>query len=422
MIWSVTAIAGVSLAIWLYLVALRGGFWRADRRLDEDLAAPAARSAPPAWPAVVALVPARDEAEVIGRSLAALLAQDYPGRFRIVLVDDHSRDGTAEIALHTAEIASHTTDVARHTAGAAQRLSVVAARALPSGWSGKLWALSEGLAHAEAAAPEVPYLWLSDADIEHGTATLRRLVAKAEDQRLDLVSLMVALSCRGFWERLLIPPFIYFFQMLYPFAWVNDRRKGTAAAAGGCMLLRRDALARAGGFEAIKGELIDDCALARRIKDLPSSGDGTRGIWLGLTATSRSIRPYRGLGDIWRMVARSAYTQLGHSPLLLLGTLIGLALTFLVPPLVGLSAEIHGDKVAAILGISTWSLMALSAVPTYRLYRQPVWLAAFLPLAAAFYAAMTLESALRHWRGAGGLWKGRVEPSAREVAHKPQDL
>ncbi len=409
MSWSVTAIAGVSLAIWLYLVALRGGFWRADRRLDADLAAP------PAWPAVVALVPARDEAEVIGRSVAALLAQDYPGRFQVVLVDDHSRDGTAEAALHAAGAAG--------AAVAAERLSVVAARALPSGWSGKLWALSEGLARAEAAAPEAPYLWLSDADVEHGTATLRCLVAKAEDQRLNLVSLMVALSCRGLWERLLIPPFIYFFQMLYPFAWVNDPRKGTAAAAGGCVLLRRDALARAGGFEAIKGELIDDCALARRIKVLtPSEGGGARGVWLGLTTTSRSIRPYRGLGEIRRMVARSAYTQLRHSPLLLLGTLIGLALTFLAPPLVGLSVELHGDKVAAILGFSTWSLMALSAVPTYRLYRQPVWLATFLPLAAAFYSAMTLESALRHWRGAGGAWKGRVEAGAREVAQKPRDL
>ncbi len=414
MIWSVTAIAGVSLAIWLYLVALRGGFWRADRRLDEDLAAP------PAWPAVVALVPARDEAEVIGRSVAALLAQDYPGRFRIVLVDDHSRDGTAEAARHAAGAAG--------SEGMAERLSVVAARALPAGWSGKLWALSEGLAHAEAAVPEVPYLWLSDADIEHEPDTLRRLVAKAEDQRLNLVSLMVALSCRGFWERLLIPPFIYFFQMLYPFAWVNDPRKGTAAAAGGCMLLRRDALARAGGFEAIRGELIDDCALARRIKDLPptetegAGGGGARGVWLGLTTTSRSIRPYRGLGEIRRMVARNAYTQLRHSPLLLLGTLIGLALTFLAPPLVGLSAELHGDKVAAIVGFSTWSLMALSAVPTYRLYRQPVWLAALLPLAAACYCAMTLESAFRHWRGAGGAWKGRVGPGAREVAQKPRDL
>ena len=417
MIWSVTAIAGLSLAIWLYLVALRGGFWRADRRLDEDLAAP------PAWPAVVVLVPARDEAEVIGRAVAALLAQDYPGRFRIVLVDDHSRDGTAEVARHAAGAAV-----------AAERLSVVAARALPVGWSGKLWALREGLAEAEAAQlagldeAETAYLWLSDADIEPEPDTLRRLVAKAEDQRLNLVSLMVALSCRGFWEHLLIPPFIYFFQMLYPFAWVNDPRKGTAAAAGGCVLLRRDALARTGGFEAIRGELIDDCALARRIKDLPptetegAGGGGARGVWLGLTTTSRSIRPYRGLGEIRRMVARNAYTQLRHSPLLLLGTLIGLALTFLAPPLVGLSAELHGDKVAAILGFSAWSLMALSAVPTYRLYRQPVWLAAFLPLAAAFYAAMTLESALRHWRGAGGGWKGRVEPGAREVAQKPRDL
>jgi hopene-associated glycosyltransferase HpnB len=406
--WGTTIPAGVSLAIWLYLVALRGGFWRADRRLDADPPAPGA------WPAVVALVPARDEAAGIGRAIASLLAQDYPGPLRVVLADDHSVDGTAQIARRAAEIA-----------GQAERFYVVAARPLPAGWSGKPWALNEALARAAAVAPEAAYLWLSDADIEHGPATLRGLVAKAEAERLNLVSLMVALSCRGFWERLLIPPFVYFFQMLYPFPWVNDPRRGAAAAAGGCMLLRRDALARAGGFAAIKGELIDDCALARRIKELPPSeggADGARGLWLGLATTSRSIRPYRGLDDIWRMVARSAYTQLRHSPRLLLGTLSGLAVTFLVPPLVGLTAGLHGDNLAAIIGFATWSLMAVSAVPTYRLYRQPVWLATFLPLAASFYGAMTLDSALRHWRGRGGAWKGRTQPGAREVAQKPREL
>jgi hopene-associated glycosyltransferase HpnB len=401
MLSGITTAAGVSLAIWLYLVALRGGFWRADQRLDQD------PPAPDAWPAVVALVPARDEGEVIGRAVTALLAQGYPGPLHVVLADDHSADGTAEAALRAAQAAGQT-----------RRLDVVAARPLPAGWSGKLWALEEGLGRAEAIAPEAPYLWLSDADIEHGPATLRRLVAKAEKENLGLVSLMVALSCRGFWERLLIPPFIYFFQMLYPFAWVNDPEKQVAAAAGGCVLLRRSALARAGGFAAIKGELIDDCALARKIKDLPRAAKqegGAGGIWLGLATASHSIRPYRGLGDIWRMVARSAYTQLRQSPLLLLGTLLGLTLTFLVPPLIGLTAELHGDNLAAVIGFTTWSLMALSAVPTYRLYRQAVWQAAFLPLAAAFYAAMTLDSALRHWRGAGGAWKGRAAPGAREV-------
>ncbi len=410
MVWGTTVLAGVSLAIWLYLVALRGGFWRADRRLDEDLQAPA----PEAWPAVVALVPARDEAAVIGRAIASLLAQDYPGPLQVVLADDDSSDATAKNARRAAEIA-----------GRAERLHVVAARPLPAGWSGKPWALHEALARAAAVAPEAAYLWLSDADIEHGPATLRRLVAKAEAERLNLVSLMVGLSCRGFWERLLIPPFVYFFQMLYPFPWVNDPGRDTAAAAGGCVLLRRDALARAGGFAAIKGELIDDCALARRIKGLPpaeGAADGARGLWLGLATASRSIRPYRGLGDIWRMVARSAYTQLRHSPRRLLATLMGLALTFLAPPLVGLSAGLHGDNPAAIMGFTAWSLMALSAVPTYRLYRQPVWLASFLPLAAAFYGAMTLDSALKHWRGAGGAWKGRIGPAAPEVAQKPRDL
>jgi hopene-associated glycosyltransferase HpnB len=232
---------------------------------------------------------------------------------------------------------------------------------------------------------------------------------------LNLVSLMVALSCRGLWERLLIPPFIYFFQMLYPFPWVNDPAKGVAAAAGGCLLLRREALNRAGGFAGVRDALIDDCALARAIKGLPADAGGTGGIWLGLATESRSIRPYRGLGDIWRMVARSAYTQLRHSPLLLLGTLIALGLTFLAPPLLALTAGLHDGFVAAFLAAGAWAMMALSAVPTLLLYRQPTWLAALLPLAAAFYCAMTLDSAWRHWRGQGGAWKDRVHPGPSEL-------
>jgi hopene-associated glycosyltransferase HpnB len=408
---ALTLIAALSLLIWLYLATLRGGFWRADQRL------PAETAARDVWPEVVALVPARDEAGVIGHSVASLLAQDYPGSFSVLVIDDHSNDGTADAAMGAARKAARAED-----------LRVVTAGALPPGWSGKLWALSQGLEHAAAEAPRADFVWLSDADIAHGPQNLRRLVAKALDEDRDLVSLMVALSCRGFWERFLIPPFIYFFQMLYPFAWVNDPRRRTAAAAGGCVLLRRRALEAAGGFEAIKGELIDDCALAQRIKGLgggrggagggagDSSGGGRGRIWLGLTTTARSIRPYRGLGEIWRMVARSAYTQLGRSPLLLAGCLLGMALTFLAPPLIGLTAELHNSNVAAMIGFATWSLMALSAVPTYRLYGQPIWLAAFLPLAAALYCAMTLDSAVQHWRGRGGRWKGRMHPDAREVA------
>ena len=392
MVSVLTGIGLLSLAVWLYLIALRGGFWRAGERLN------AAGSAPPVWPAVVAIVPARDEAAVIGPAVMSLLAQDYPGRLDVVLVDDHSSDGTARIAAQAAV-----------KAGRPDALRAVPARPLPPGWSGKLWALAEGARHAAAHRPEAEFLWLSDADIAHDPDNLRRLVGKALAERRDLVSLMVALSCRGVWERLLIPPFVYFFQMLYPFSWSNDPRARTAAAAGGCVLLRREALARAGGFAAIKGALIDDCALARLIKHGPPPGGR---IWIGLATTARSIRPYRGLGELWRMVARSAYTQLRHSPLLLAGTLIAMTMTFLVPPALVVTLPAHGDGPAALAAGAAWALMAVSAGPTVALYRQPLWLAALLPVAAAFYGAMTADSARRHWRGRGGMWKGRVHPAA----------
>ena len=408
------ALAALSLLVWLYLALFHGRFWRADRRLTAAGALPPGQS----WPGVVALVPARNEADVIGRAVGSLLAQDYPGRLDVVLVDDHSDDGTARAAVQ---------------AGEGGPLHVVAARPLPAGWAGKVWALNEGLGHAGALAPDAEFVWLSDADIEHAPDTLRRLVVKAMTERRDLVSLMVLLSCRSFWERLLIPPFVYFFQMLYPFRWVGDPARRTAAAAGGCVLVRRAALLRAGGFAAIKGALIDDCALARRIKDLTLSKDPAAaggGIWLGLTESSRSLRPYDGLADIWRMVARSAYTQLNHSPGLLAGTLAGMILVYIVPPLAALSAPLHGDGPAALIGVAAWVLMALTAWPTYRLYRQPVWAPALLPLAGAVYGAMTLDSARRHRRGRGGTWKGRVQapadararPQAHEVEQGPRGL
>lgn len=382
--------AGLSFLIWLYLLWFRGGFWRADFVLGDE------GDAPTDWPPVVALIPARNEADVIERALMSILAQDYPGPFKVLVIDDHSEDDTAARARKVA--------ADRDPDG---RFELVEARPLPAGWAGKLWALSEGRERARAALPEARYIWLSDADIAEPPSTLRKLVAKAERERLDLVSLMVALSCQGFWERLLIPPFILFFQKLYPFAWVADRRKATAAAAGGCVLVSAARLDEVGGFAAIRGELIDDCALAARIKE--AAVPAGRGIWLGLGRDSKSLRPYHGLADIWRMVARSAYTQLRCSPLLLAGTLVAMTITYLAPPLALLLGLMFWVPLAALLGAMVWGLMALAAWPSTRFYKLPVGYAALLPLAALFYMMMTFDSARQQWAGRGGHWKGRIE-------------
>jgi hopene-associated glycosyltransferase HpnB len=391
----VTTTALLSLAVWLYLLLLRGGFWRAEQRLGE------AGEPLGEWPTVVALVPARDEQEVIAAALGALLSQDYPGSLEIVVIDDNSRDATAATARATAE-----------RLDAEDRLILVRARPPLPGWTGKTWALNEGLNEVRRRSMNAAYVWLSDTDIAHGPATLRRLVAKAERERLDLVSLMAELSCGGVWARLLIPPFVFFFQKLFPFSWVADRKRGTAAAAGGCVLLRAEALSAAGGFAAIKDALIDDCALAARIKPTAQARD--RGIWLGLADDSRSLRPYRDLKSIWDMVARSAYTQLRTSPLLLAGTLLAMAVTYLAPPLALLAWPWHGSDLAAVAGGAAWALMAAAFLPTLRRYRQPPWLAALLPVGALLYALMTADSAWRHWRGRGGAWKGRMTAQALE--------
>lgn len=390
------SIAGLSLIVWLYLAFGRDFYWLDRNLLDRDPAPVAS------WPPVTALIPARNEADVIGRSLASILRQDYPGRLDVILIDDHSADATAQEARDA---------TARLSAEA--RLNVITARALPRGWSGKLWALSEGLAEADKAGPE--YIWFSDADIAHEPNTLRLLVAKSLTERRDLVSLMAELWCRSAWECLLIPPFVYFFQMLYPFPAVNDPGRRAAAAAGGCVLVRRAALKAAGDLQAIGGALIDDCSLARIVKDLTLRADPASlggGIWLGRATGSRSLRPYAGLSDIWRMVARTAYTQLRHNPLLLAGTLLGMVLTYLVPPLGVLLYAWHGSAPAAALAGAAWLLMAITAWPTYRAYGQSAWRCLTLPLAAAFYAAMTFDSAWRHWRGRGGAWKGRIHAGA----------
>jgi hopene-associated glycosyltransferase HpnB len=372
------ALGGLVAAIWAYLLLGRGFFW------STRLAAPA--PGPSRYPRVVAVIPARNEAEGVGRAVASLLDQDYLGDFSLVLVDDHSNDGTAEVARAA-------------TRGREDRLAIVAARSLPAGWTGKLWALSEGV--RQIASPPDLYLF-TDADIAHHRSNLRELVARLETERRDIVSLMVKLHCESFAEKFLIPPFVFFFALLYPFSWSNNPHRATAAAAGGCVLLRRSAYERIGGYAAIKGQLIDDCALASAVKRSGGS------IWLGLTEGTESLRRYPDIVDIWNMVARTAYTQLGYSPLLLLGTVLGLVFTYIAPVLL-----LFAGGVAPLLGLATWLTMAAVYVPMLRFYGRSLLWAPLLPAAASVYLGATIASAWRHWRGRGGEWKGRVQWQSR---------
>jgi len=373
--------ACLPLAIWAYLIAFRGGFWLAGERDDRGQPAD-----PPTWPAVTAVAPARDEADVIARSIGSLLAQDYPGPFRVVLVDDSSSDGTARIA---------------EGLGAQGVLTVLKGAPLAPGWTGKLWAMSQGVEAATAGDAPPKYLLLTDADIAHAPDNLRRLVARAEAGNLALTSLMVRLSCANAAERLLIPAFVYFFAMVYPFAKVNDAKSRVAGAAGGVMLARADALAAAGGIAAIRTALIDDCTLGALMK-----GQGP--IWLGLTDRAESIRPYGSVGEIGRMISRSAYAQLNYSPLILIGAVLGMVVTYLAAPLVAIFAP----NPWRWAGVAAWLLMALSFQPTLRFYRRsPLWGLA-LPAIGALYTAFTVQSAIDLWRGCGGAWKGRAQALA----------
>jgi hopene-associated glycosyltransferase HpnB len=374
-------IALVSLAIWLYLLAGRGAFFRSAERDEWALKAPGA------WPRVAIVVPARNEAEGIVQAVSSLLGQDYPGEWSLILVDDDSDDGTADLARQAAT-----------ALGQGARLEIVSGQPLPSGWTGKLWAQQQGIATAEARPHPPDHLLLTDADIVYRSDVLTRLVIHAEADRLVLTSLMVELRCESFAERSLIPAFVFFFQMLYPFAWVNRPDKATAAAAGGCMLVRSDALRRAGGIAAIRNALIDDCALARLMK---AQGP----IWLGLTQRVRSIRRYPDIEEVRRMVARSAYAQLHYSPLLLIGTVAGMALTYMAPPLFTL----FGSSTAQLIGFLAWVLMTVAFWPTLRLYRVSWLWAPALPAIAFGYMLFTLDSALQFARGKGGMWKGRIQ-------------
>ena len=374
-------LAVATAAIWVYLIAFRGRFWRHEKAARGDAPAPA-RS-------VVAVIPARDEAEVIGEALSSLLAQDFAGRLDIVVVDDHSGDGTADIARTIAA-----------NAGAAERVTVIAAEPMPRGWTGKLWAMRQGIAVAAKMSPD--YLLLTDADIVHARDNLRGLAARAEGEGYDLVSLMVRLHCRGFWERLMVPAFVFFFFKLYPPRWVADSARGVAAAAGGCMLVRRSALDRVGGVDSIRHEIIDDCALARRIKSVGK-------VWLGVAEETRSVRPYGSWRPLWDMVSRCAFAQINYSTGILLSVTVGMAVTYLAPPLLVL---LSGETLAVVLGGSTWLAMTLAFLPTVRLYRCPALVAPLLPAIALFYMAATLASAIQFWRGRGGAWKGRYQAAS----------
>ena len=377
---------GVALTVWLVLVFARQGFWLTAERDTRGLPAEPAH-----WPAVTAVVPARDEADVIATSIGSLLTQDYPGDFRVILVDDNSSDGTAEIARG---LASASPSPSGEGFNKIERLTILSGQPLAPGWTGKLWAVSQGI----AAAGETPdYLWLTDADIAHAPDTLRTLVTRAVGEKRVLVSLMARLRCKSVAERALIPAFVWFFQMLYPFGAVN-RPTGVGAAAGGCMLANRIALERAGGIAAVRGALIDDCAFGALMK---RQGP----VWLGLTDRSVSIRIYDTYASVAAMISRSAYAQLGYSPFLLVGTLFGLALIYLGPVLLTLA----GQGYAQMLGLGAWALMAIAFQPMLRFYgRSPLWGIA-LPGIALFYAGCTFASAWAHWRGRGGMWKGRAQ-------------
>ena len=397
-----TAVAALA---WVYLLTAHGGYWRTDQRLPPG-AHDASRD-PARWPSVVAVVPARDEAAILPVTLPSLLGQDYPGKFSVVLVDDASTDGTAAAALELAE-------------GTRRRLLVVAAGESPPGWAGKVHAMARGL----RAAGDCDYVLFTDADIGYEPDVLTTLMRGAGADDRGLVSQMALLRAESGWERVIVPAFVYFFAQLYPFRRVNRPSARTAAAAGGCMLVRRDTLIAAGGLDPIRSARIDDVALGRLLKHPPCADR----IWLGFTTEVRSLRPYPRLATLWDMIARSAYTQLRYSPGLLTATLAGLLWLYALPPaaaVAGLASVAAGGGATAAwtaaAGLAGWAGMSASFLPVLRLYRLGWWRAPWLPLVAGLYAVMTADSARRHYGGRGGEWKGRTvaPPRGQSVINRP---
>jgi hopene-associated glycosyltransferase HpnB len=376
----ITLIAGgvLSLAAWVYLLFARGSFWRISRPQ------PAIRIT--SRPTIAVVIPARNESDVIARAITSLLHQQIDASLHVVLVDDASTDSTAAVARQAAA-----------SAQMADSLTILNGKPLPVGWSGKVWAQQQGISKALEFNPD--YLLLTDADIEHAPSNLANLVALAENNRTDLTSFMVKLHCQSWFERWLIPAFVFFFFMLYPPAWIRDRRRATAGAAGGCMLIRPAALAAAGGIESIRSEIIDDCALASAIKQTGGN------LWLGPTETARSIRPYESVSEIGGMISRSAFNQLGHSTLILVGTIFGVAILYLLP----IALLFSRSTLSISLGAATLIAMLVAFAPMVRFYRlNPLWTLA-LPAAALFYIGATIHSAIRYWSGTGGMWKGRAQ-------------
>jgi hopene-associated glycosyltransferase HpnB len=378
-------LAVLCVVLWIYLIVGRGKFWLCRVR-DTGREMPELQR----WPAVVAVVPARNESKYISASVRSLLGQDYAGELDIIVIDDDSSDGTAANAMHAAE------------SFPGRQMTVIESKGPPPGWTGKLWAQNQGVAAAEKRRPE--YLLLTDADIEHAPDTLTWLVRRSIAGQFVLTSLMAKLRCESLAERTHVPAFIYFFQMLFPFSWVSQSGSNTAAAAGGCMLVRADTLASAGGIASIRNALIDDCSLAAKMKTMGP-------IWLGLSDRVHSIRPYETFSDVRRMISRSAYAQLRYSPPLLAATVAGMAITFVAPPLLAIFAA----GLPRFLGLLAWLAMTISFLPTLRFYRlSPLW-SLGLPAIAGLYLYYTLSSAYLFVKGQGGEWKGRVHADATSV-------
>lgn len=374
---------GLACLIWLYLLFFNGWFWLAGEKLENKIAAR------DEWPEIIAVIPARNEADTIGAVLKSHLETDYPGRFSVIVIDDQSEDETGSII----------------RAFDAENVHIIEGKPLPEGWSGKLWAVHNGLMAVDKIAPDAGYVLLSDADIMHEPHTLRRLLQKAVSEKRALVSVMAHLDARGLWGSLLMPAFIFFFQKLYPFPLTNSIRKNTAGAAGGCMLVERQALHDIGGVAYIRGDLIDDCAFAAAIKGKTGK---RRSIWLGFDRGVISLRDNRKFASIWNMVTRTAYTQLGYSPLVLLGVTLGMILTYLIAPISFLTFPFHGSMVVLALASASWLASIIAYAPTLIRYHKSLFLAILLPFTVVIYLVMTIASAIKHWYGSGGSWKGRT--------------